>query len=152
MSRLSFVPFKPEHLNACLSLFNTNLTGYFSPEEVSDFQLFLENLDQNTHYYVGFHHEQIIACGGWDKQDKGYFLRWGIVDNAQHTKGLGSELLNFRIKKIEALYGPVEIYIKTSGKAHGFFEKFGFETFKIVPDGIYQGIDEYRMKRSPQDS
>ena len=147
MSKLKFEIYKPRYKNECVELFSSNLDGYFSPEEVKDYSEFLDNNKNTKDYYVGLLDDVVVAAGGWDQQSKGYFLRWGIIDNSRHKFGLGTQLLNFRIAKIESLYGEVDIWIKTSGKAHGFFKKFGFETSQIIPDGIFKGIDEYRMVR-----
>lgn len=145
MANIEFKPFNKSYQTACVELFKSNLDGYFSPDEVLDFILFLENLTADQHYYVGLDGQDIVACGGWGENEKGYNLRWGMIDNQRHQKGLGSQLLEFRINKIYELYGGVNIYIKTSGKAHGFFEKFGFQVLEIIPDGIYEGIDEVQM-------
>lgn len=146
MTSIRFIPFKKQYLDDCVALFKSNLTGYFSPDEVSDFVKFLENHASTNNYYVGLKEQLVVACGGWDKQTKGFYLRWGIIDSKQHKLGLGSKLLQFRIEKIRELYGNVDIYIKTSGKAHGFFEKFGFQVNQVIPNGIDKGIDEYQMQ------
>ena len=145
MANVEFIPFEKKYIGKCVALFESNLTGYFSPEEVKDFVSFLENLTSEDHYYLGLLDERIVACGGWDKQPKGYYLRWGIIDNQRHQQGLGRQLLQFRIDKIYQLFGNVDIYIKTSDKAHGFFKKFGFEVCKVIANGIFEGIDEYQM-------
>ncbi|MCW8879053.1 MAG: GNAT family N-acetyltransferase [Kangiellaceae bacterium] len=147
MFKVEFIAYKPKYKSECIELFKSNLNGYFSPEEVKDYAQFLDSSEEIENYYVGFLDGEVVAAGGWDRQNKGYFLRWGIIDNSRHKLGLGTQLLEFRIGKIEILYGKVDILIKTSGKAHGFFEKFGFETCQIIPDGIFSGIDEYQMVR-----
>ena len=147
MDAIDFRPFELKYLDTCVELFSSNLDGYFSPEEISDFRQFLQSLSHHDHYYLGFLDNQLVACGGWDKQDKGYFLRWGIVDSSKHKNGLGGQLLQYRIDKLIECYGDVDIFIKTSGKAHGFFLKFGFEVSEVITDGIFPGIDEYQMIR-----
>jgi|GEM_PF-2590374 len=142
---IEFLPFESRYTRDCLTLFCGNLSGYFSPDEVNDYRQFLNQLESNDHYYVGFIDHQVVACGGWDKQARGYFLRWGIIDQSRHKQGLGRQLLAFRIDRIYQQNGPVDIFIKTSDKAHGFFMKFGFCVDQIFPDGIYPGIDEYQM-------
>lgn len=152
MAKVDFLVYEPRYKNECIELFSSNLNGYFSPEEVKDYSQFLDANKEPESYYVGLLDEEVVAAGGWDLQSKGYFLRWGIIDNSHHKLGLGTQLLNFRIDKIESLYGNVDIWIKTSDKAHGFFEKFGFETSQIIPDGIFEGIDEYRMVRRSKET
>lgn len=147
MSKVRFEKYQSRFRQNCIELFKSNLNGYFSPEEVKDYAQFLDSSEETENYYIGLLDDEVVAAGGWDKQNKGYFLRWGIIDNSRHKLGLGSQLLKFRIDKIESLYGKVDIFIKTSGKTHGFFEKFGFETYEVIPDGIFKGIDEYQMVR-----
>lgn len=147
MGQLKFIPYQPKYLEYCIELFKSNLTGYFSTSEELDFRAFLGNLSKNSHYYIGLKDNKIIACGGWECQEKGCYLRWGIIDHSHHKLGLGTKLLEFRINKIVERYGPIDISIKTSDKAHGFYKKCGFQVAKIVPDGIAEGIDEYQMMR-----
>jgi len=147
VSQIKFIPFQPKYKNNCLELFKSNIDGYFSPIEVDDFKCFLQQLSAKDHYYVGLIDAQIIACGGWENQPKGYFLRWGLIEHSHHKRGLGRQLLIFRLNKMAELYGSVDIFIRTSKKAHGFFKKFGFEVYQVIVDGIVDGIDEYQLKR-----
>ena len=146
MSLIQFRPFEIDDLPACLNLFISNLDGFFSPDEVNDFKHFLTSLTAADRYYVGMLEQQIVACGGWDRQTKGIYLRWGIVDHRYHGQGLGAQLLRFRINKVRSIYGDIDLFIKTSDKAHGFFKKFGFRVNQVIKDGISPGIDEYQMQ------
>ena len=142
---VKFKAYENSNFASCLNLFDSNSQVYFSTDERADFENFLQHLENNSHYYVGFIQDHLIACGGWDLQDSQCYLRWGIIDRHTHNTGLGTQLLKFRIAQIYRLEGRIDIAIKTSGQAHGFFAKHGFFTDSIVTDGLAPGIDQYNM-------
>lgn len=147
MQQIIFQAYEANHLNACLALFKSNLGNFFAAHEEVDFIEYLKNLSSEDQYYVGKIDDRIVCCGGWDSQPSGYHLRWGMLDNSFHKMGLGKQLLEFRLKQIENLYGKVDVLITTSNSAQGFFEHYGFLTIQTIPNGIAVGIDEVYMRK-----
>ena len=142
---LKFIAYKTKHKVRCLALFKGNIKGYFAAEEIIDYQKFLDVLSPKDHYYIAINQAQLVACGGYDIQETGYFLRWGLVDHTRHKSGIGTQLLKFRIETVRQNHGQVAVMIKTSGKEHGFYQKFGFVIHYLQKDAITAGIDEYQM-------
>ncbi len=147
MSTVRFVPYQSLHFNPCIELLRSNMQSYFAEEEVADFELFLNQDTNSNNYSVGLLENKVVACGGWGKAEDRYYLRWGIVDGTKHKAGLGTQLLEYRMNAILQEIGNVDIFIKTSGQAHGFFTRYGFHLQTITKDGLAKDFDEYLMKR-----
>src|SRR5688572_24186761 len=107
-------PYQPADRYACLALFRSNVPLFFLPEELSDFEHFLTEQDTRClqleggerprwepQYYVGEMEGKPVACGGFGRSRDGSHLTliWGMVDRNRHRKGLGKELLLFRLSE-----------------------------------------------------
>jgi predicted GNAT family N-acyltransferase len=67
------------------------------------------------------------------------------VDNALHKKGIGRELLLYRIQLIRSGFPGYPISLDTTQHSYLFFEKMGFKVVKITRDGYGEGLDRYDM-------
>ena len=139
-----------EHKAACLSIFKSNMPKYFLLEEFNDFDKWLEKQALDGRYFVALKDHQVVACGGYfydDERNKAG-LSWGMVEAQLHGTGIGSQLTTFRIKKMKAEF-PGHIYmIDTSQHTAPFYEKMGFVTKEVTPNGFGEGLDKYYMEIS----
>jgi len=65
--------------DACLIAFKSNVPLYFTVQEISEFERFLENFNaqlingeyfEKTYYYVIENRDQVIGCGGFGFNEK----------------------------------------------------------------------------------
>ncbi|MBU2714497.1 GNAT family N-acetyltransferase [Zooshikella sp. WH53] len=64
-----------------------------------------------------------------------YWLDWGMINRNRHGRGIGSTLLEYRIKKIHEESSNPKIKLCTSQHTVGFYEKFGFKTLSKMVTG-----------------
>ncbi len=154
MSNSIIRPYEVGDKQQCLDAFKSNVPMYFTKEEVVDYDKFLDNyiINQNqsnyrTNYYVLLVDKQIVACGGFGDRylDGKLTLTWGLVHIDFHKKGLGKELLLFRLNLIKEQFPEASVSIDTIQHSAGFFEKYGFKTIKITNDFYAIGLHRYDM-------
>ena len=130
----------------CITIFKSNLPKYFALEELPLFENFL---DQNTeeNYFIVKMDGHVIGCGGFflDTKNNMAGLSWGMVHADYHGKGIGQALTQYRIDLLKKTYPALPYKIETSQHTAEFYEKNGFRTVEIVPDGFSKGIDKYTM-------
>ena len=148
--------YSPNDKEQCMASFRSNVPMFFTIEEVSEFERFLDKLnsdtstsepERNTMFFVLEQDNKILACGGFgDKDNTGVIsLAWGQVHKDYHKSGLGAMLLMHRLKQIEILYPTNKLIVDTTQFSFGFFEKYGFETIKITLDYYASGLHRYDM-------
>ena len=148
MSDIISRPFISEDSPACLSIFDSNVPLFFSPEERAEFSDHLENLDAlTTPYIVLVRGDAVVACGGLtvDITRQKASLSWGMVDRALHGQRLGSILTQARLTLARSISGLAEIELSTSQHTHGFYEGFGFMLSTVTPSGFGPGLDRWDM-------
>ncbi len=148
MNRIESRLYQASDKQQCIEIFQSNIGLYFAKEEQKDFVEFLEAQTSNFYYHVFYeanNPQSIIACGGFGELNEGIFLRWGLVDNHLHKKGLGTKLLLLRLELVKKHLGEVAVLIDTSQHAQGFYEKFGFRVESTIKDGFATNIDTVRM-------
>src|SRR6185295_12806396 len=94
-------------------------------------------------YFVIEEENEIVACGGFapHKSEAGAVtLCWGMVAEKRHKSGLGRLLLLERLDRLSDTSALV-VVVNTSQYSCGFFARMGFETRRVVEDGICPGID-----------
>jgi GNAT superfamily N-acetyltransferase len=133
--------------SACLAIFDGNCPPYFALEERV---LFDDFLAAPPCPYVVLVDDLgvIVGCGGFDTNagEGNASLCWGMVARELHGQGVGQILLELRLERI-AQYGISEVLIETSQHTARFFQKSGFNTVAVTPDGFGPGVDCYRMMR-----
>lgn len=142
---ISIAPYTQQDKEVLEKIFKSNMPLYFADHELPEFLTFL---DENTDpYYVISADGRIVACGGiaLGESDRVH-LTWGMVERAEHKKGLGSSLLTFRIEQSRILYPGKTIELRTTQHAWQFFEKHGFVLLDTEKDFWAKGLDLYLME------
>jgi N-acetylglutamate synthase-like GNAT family acetyltransferase len=148
-------PYNISDKNDCVIAFKSNLPLYFTEQEITDFENFLDKIvrdDSNkniikTHYYVILLHNQIIGCGGFgDKNNTEIIsLAWGLIHFDFHKKGFGKALLKHRLKEIQRLYQGKTLVLDTTQHSYHFFEKFGFKITEITEHSYAPNLHRFDM-------
>jgi ribosomal protein S18 acetylase RimI-like enzyme len=140
-------PYSPKDKSRCIQIFESNTPKYFAAHE---YRLFVNWLNdyQFKEYYVVEQANKIIACGGvyLDERYNKASLSWGMVHAKYHGEGVGRKFTEFRIKKMMDKYDGHSYMMETSQHTKGFYEKLGFQTKKIIPNGFGEGLDKYYME------
>lgn len=143
-------PYTEADENGCLEVFGSNVPKYFSEGERAEYLAFLRDPEDRGTYFVMERGGEIVGCGGYyiKSDGKGGGLTWGMVRRELHGTGLGKRLLLERLFRLAQTPGLESIALDTSQHTFGFFEKLGFVTQKITPNGYWDGLDRYDMKLS----
>lgn len=140
--------YSPEYKAACLLVFKSNMPKYFLEEEFKDFDQWLDDEASNGRYFVCLQEDQVVACGGYfyddDREKAG--LSWGMVNAKLHGTGIGTQLTVFRVQKMQEAFPNSIHMIDTSQHTAPFYEKMGFVTKEITPNGFGEGLDKYYME------
>jgi len=130
----------------CLEVFDSNLPKYFSIEERQDFATFLKQ--PSCVYLVMEQSGEVVGCGGYyvNRENREAGLCWGLVHRRFHGTGLGKRLALERLERILRQPEVGFIRLDTSQHTFGFFEKLGFVTENITPNGYWDGLDRYDMR------
>ena len=143
---MQFIKYQRIYREQCLELLASNMAAYFVPEEFEDFKTFLGEQQPQSPYFVLLAEQLVVGCGGYELLNNKVFLRWGIITNKEHNSGLGTLLLEERIKHIRKNYKSVDIHLFTSPMVQGFYLKQGFIVESVKKDGLALGIDTVNMK------
>ena len=135
----------------CLDTFKSNVPDYFTEGEISEFEAFLDRLEtgiSKTQFYVIEHHGKIVGCGGFgDKDNRNIIsLAWGHIHKNEHKKGLGQQLLSYRLALIKQQYPQLPVTIDTTQFSCGFYEKNGFTTKQMTENYYTVGLHRYDME------
>lgn len=140
--------YSPTHKKACLEAFKSNMPKFFLLEEFHDFDKWLDEKALDGRYFVCLQADQVVACGGYfyDEAQKKAGLSWGMVHSKLHGTGIGTQLTAFRIQKMKAAFPDAIYKIDTSQHTAPFYERMGFVTKTITPNGFGEGLDQYYME------
>ncbi len=131
-------------LQACLEILEGNTPEFFVPEDRDDFSEFLDNLPGP--YFVIEEQGTIIACGGWAMDAENVAaLTWGMVRRNLHRRGIGRDLLRYRLKTIRDDGRAKLVRIRTVQLVQGFFAREGFAVVDVVPNGFGAGLNRVTM-------
>jgi ribosomal protein S18 acetylase RimI-like enzyme len=143
----TFRPYTPEDRDACLALFAANTPHWFAPHEQEQFESFLN--DGPTAYFLMLNPDgSICGSGGFEiEAGRGVgWLTWGMVDSTRHGQGLGKSLLDYRLEQLRANLNVQRVCIDSSQHTAPFYEKYGFTTQRIIPDGYAKGLHRHEME------
>jgi ribosomal-protein-alanine N-acetyltransferase len=89
-----------------------------------------------------------VGCGGFgDKDNKNIIsLAWGHIHKNEHKKGLGQQLLTYRLELIKQMYSQLPLLIDTTQFSYGFYKKNGFRLLKITENYYTEGMHRYDME------
>ncbi len=157
--RMMIRTYRESDRQACLDIFDSNCPKYFAPHERAYLEAWLNHQGKEPkeaayknskadHFYVLEADGILKGCGGFyiNVEEEEAVMAWGMVNNADHHKGLGKALYRYRVEKIEELYPGTKIVLYTSQHTFGFFEKLGLKVTTITKDGFGEGLDRYDME------
>src|SRR4030095_11637810 len=131
--------------HACLEILESNTPEFFIPTDCDGYGAFLDNLPGP--YFVLEEFGQITACGGWAMDADGVAdLTWGMVRRDLHRRGLGRELLRFRLHAIRHDNRRTVVRGWTAQLVQGFFVREGFSVVDVVLSGFGAGLDKVTMQ------
>lgn len=139
--------YTPADRDACLAVFDGNVPAFFVTQERAAFADFLDALP-GPYLVVEDGDGAIVGCGGWAvvPETRTADLCWGMVARGRHGTGLGRLLLDARMDGIRADAGADAVALNTSQHTRGFYERRGFVTERVVPDGFAPGLDRCDMR------
>lgn len=143
----TFRPYTPEDRSACLALFAANTPNWFLPLEQEQYQSFLD--DGPGAYFLLFDESGVMSgAGGFEveRDRKVGWLTWGMVDPTRHGIGLGKALLEYRLEQLRGNRNVNRVCIDSSQLTAPFYEKYGFTTQRIIPDGYAPGLHRHEME------
>ena len=131
--------------NACLSAFASNVPQLFAANEADDYASFLAQLP--CPYLVAELDGVAVGGGGF------YFipetdlagLVWGVIAWDAQRRGIGTALLRARLERLSSEPSIRAVRVKTSQGAAAFFERFGFQTERIIEDYFAVGLHQHQM-------
>jgi ribosomal protein S18 acetylase RimI-like enzyme len=135
----------------CLDTFKSNVPDFFSENEIADFEAFLTRLEAGipkTQFYVIEDENRIVGCGGFgDKDNRNIIsLAWGHIHKNEQKKGLGQQLLTYRLALIKQQYPLLPVTIDTTQFSCGFYKKNGFRLLNITENYYTEGMHRYDME------
>lgn len=149
---MKILPYKKEHFFDCLHVFLSNVPDYFLAEEENEFIEFLKS--NQFPYWIVVENETIVGCGGIYEADENFDRRefdnevgfaWGMIDKKHHKKGFGKALARKRLNVLIENYTNRPIVLRTTQNTFHFFEKLGFQVFRIEKNGFGPGMDKITM-------
>lgn len=128
----------------------SNVPQYFAESEIVEF---MDYLNQHAeHYYVYEDQGIIIGSGGIN-----YFLdegvariSWDIIHPAHQNRGIGKQLVFFRINEIRKIPKIKFAIVRTSQMVYLFYQQVGFQLEFITKDYWAKGFDLYQMQMNIQ--
>ena len=130
----------------CIRAFRSNTPTYFLPEELADYEQFLDRLPGPYFAVVG--ENELIACGGTATgRVKGEAdVCWTIVHAQHQRQGAGNLLMASCVTEILAIPECDTVRLDTSQHSRGFFERWGFTATSMTPNGYGPGLDRIEMR------
>src|SRR4029453_1848080 len=125
--------YSQSHRHACLEILESNTPEFFIPTDCDGYATFLDDLP--APYFVLEQFGQIAACGGWALDTAGVAdLTWGMVRRRFHRRGLGRELLRFRLNAIRNDGRATLVRVRTAQLVQGFFVREDFRLTSCSTD------------------
>nr|WP_293295307.1 GNAT family N-acetyltransferase [Allomuricauda sp.] len=139
--------YKEKDKSDLIRLLRLNTPKFFAPSEEKDFVDYLNNHSEN--YYVIEESKKIIGAGGFNNGfDNGATTRisWDMIYPEKQGQGIGTKLTKFRIDEIKKNSHINKIVVRTTQLVYEFYEKIGFQLYKVEKDFWAVGFDLYEMK------
>ncbi|PWJ44045.1 N-acetyltransferase [Sediminitomix flava] len=150
MGNLEIRSYQSTDKERVVEIFRTNCPKYFDPNDEGELVDFLENYtDEN--FLVALSDGVIIGCCGHYTKAQQHGIAWTFFE----SNSIGYKEF-FRV--VDSFYSEIEnrikaentgftIYINTTQLMERLFNKYGFNTYAVIPDGFGEGLDEYKMKK-----
>ena len=142
-----FRPYTPDDRAACVALFAANTPHWFAPHEQEQYESFLDDAP-GSYFLMIEDNGEIAGAGGIEIESTRSvaWLTWGMVDSTRHGQGLGKTLLEYRLEQLRANLNVHRVCIDSSQHTAPFYEKYGFTTQRIIPDGYAKGLHRHEME------
>lgn len=139
--------YTPQDRGPCLAVFDSNVPEYFRDFERESFAAFLDDLP-GPYLVIEDDDGAIVGCGGYAvvPETRAADLCWGMVRRSLHGTGLGRLLTDARLDRIRRDPAAEAVALNTSQHTRGFYERRGFVTEKVTPDGFAPGLDRCDMR------
>ena len=139
--------YTPADRAACLALFDSNVPEYFTTPERPGFEEFLDALP-GPYLVLDSEQGELVACGGYAMNDEPgrADLCWGMVRRDLHTQGIGRQLTVERIERARQDPSVTMLALNTSQHTVPFYERLGFNTIEVIPDGYAPGLHRCEMR------
>lgn len=133
--------------SACQAVFDSNVPKYFVTPEREEFAAFLDALP-GPYLVIEAEDGAVLGCGGHSLEPGTTTARlcWGMVRRDRHGTGLGQLLLQSRLERAHADLAAEAVELHTSQHTRGFYERVGFRTERVTPDGYAPGLDRCDMR------
>ncbi len=135
-----------------LAIFASNCPKYFESKDVTDLTDFLDNYADNN-FKVLLSGNQVIGCGGHyvKHSDKLFGIAWVMfrrfaIGHAKFRK-IATGFFNHLLTNIQNEQLDYDIVINTTQLLEKTFNRFGFNTEKIITHGFGENLDHYVMRR-----
>lgn len=134
-----------------IDIFKLNTPKFFDANEQKDFESYL---DEYAGYYFVIEQNGVITGGGglkFQNDKKIVRISWDLLHPDSQGRGLGSELLKYRLNWLVEHIGQhanlQKIESWTSQVSFKFYEKFGFGLREIKKNFWGPGLDLYLMEK-----
>jgi GNAT superfamily N-acetyltransferase len=138
-SPLKLRAFQAADRAVCLAAFDSNTPEYYHPSERRIYAEFLDSghyLPARLHelgasagrMYVVESEGKCVACGGWYLEGAVANLSFGTVHRSRHREGIGTFLLQARLKAIREDGRASSVRVRTTRSVQGFYERALFRT------------------------
>ncbi len=139
-------PYRPDDLDACLDVFDSNVPESFDLDERREFIEYLQSLP-GPYLVLTDDRGRIHACGGWAAAEESGCadLCWGMVRRSLQGEGWGRALTLARLEGIAAVPEWTRVALQTSQDTEGFYRRLGFVVVEREVDGFRPGLDRVVM-------
>ena len=148
---LEFRTYTKNDQQCLIDMFETNCPKYFDIKEKDEFIYYLDHYTDDN-YLVALAEDQIIGCGGLYTSDTEHRVAWVMFKNnalgVRHLMMVADQFYSEIEKRIIAKNKTFTIGITTTQLMASLFSRYGFKTYKIIPDGIGKGLDAYHMNKT----
>jgi len=135
--------YQPADLEETVKLVELNVPEYFAPPEIADFRKYLQ--EEREDYFIYESNGDILACGGINYEPDQAVISWDAVHPDHHGKGIGKELLLYRLDHIRKKEKHESVIVRTSQLTTGFYQKNGFLLKEIIENYWATGYHLYYM-------
>ena len=144
--QISIKEYEVKDKDEVIDLIRLNTPKYFAPAEEIDLSNYLDN--ERELYYVLLYNSEIVGAGGINFEDDRAtgIISWDFFHPEYQGKGLGSELLKYRIEILKNIDSIQKITVRTSQVTYKFYEKQGFVLIETIEDYWAEGFDLCRME------
>lgn len=142
--------FESKDKASVLQILQSNIPKYFAPEELEDFELYLEK--EMEDYFVMEISRKIVGAGGINSfpKEKEARISWDMVHPSCHGQGIGRELTLHRIEHVQEKRSFEKLVVRTSQFVYPFYQKMGFKLEYSKKDFWAEGYDMYYLSHKLQ--